>query len=372
MPSEKVRVMISSRCNDSVELDGKSVALSNLRKRLKQEIEAAVLFGGAVFEVWINEDAPAAEGSNDAWEECLGQIREADIVLVLYNGNSGWAKEGGGIGICHAEFQMALASSGNRVRLIELPLQTLRKGVFRQQDERFRKFVTSQGLFRAAAQNGNDAINKAKEALRTAVVQMVRDGARSARRPRFDAGEALDWSRLDFRARQFAIEATLRKALLARSGAENTAPAVSVPINGKQVLFLCHGIPAAIGVAAARELVGQPFLMDHKISPLLEKRIGPVHLIGCHRSVTEAQASRMLGFPDATTVSPAFGVFVADNIQKIQLVLIANCREESMTRHGLQRVFDWLEQTGEDSRLAERAAARARIVRSIANESESA
>jgi hypothetical protein len=370
MPSERVRVMISSRCNDSVKLDGKSATLSDLRKKLKQVIETTVLFGAVVFEVWINEDAPAAEGSNDAWEECLSQIRQADIVLVLYNGNSGWAKQGGGIGICHAEFQTALASSSNRVRLIELPLQTLRKGAFKLQDERFRKFVTSQGLFRGAARDGNDAIEKAKEALRAAVVQMVRDGARSARRPRFDAGEALDWSRLDFRARQSAIEATLRNGLLARSGAEYTSPGVSVPINDKEVLFLCHGIPAAIGVAAARELVGQPFLMDHKISSLLEKRIGPVHLIGCHRSVTEAQASRMLGFPDATTVSPAFGVFVADNIQKIQLVLIANCREDSMTRHGLQRVFDWLEQTGEDSRLVERAAARARIVRSIAKESQ--
>jgi len=55
--------------------------------------------------------------------------------------------------------------------------------------------------------------------------------------------------------------------------------------------------------------------------------------------------------------------------QKIQLLLVSNCRDESMTRHGVQRVFDWLEQTGEDSRLAERAAARARIVRTIANES---
>lgn len=42
-----------------------------------------------------------------------------------------------------------------------------------------------------------------------------------------------------------------------------------------------------------------------------------------------------------------------------------------MTRHGLQRVFEWLEQTGEDSRLAERASGRARIVRAIANESPS-
>jgi hypothetical protein len=201
----------------------------------------------------------------------------------------------------------------------------------------------------------------------------VKDGARAARRPRFDGGEALDWSRLDFRARQTAIETTLRNALLARSGAQGARAGISVPVDGKQVLFLAHGIPAALSVAPARELVGQPFLLDHRVADLLEKRrVGPVHIIGCHRSVTESQAARILGFPDATTVSPAFGVFVADSVQKIQLLFIANCRDESMTRLGLQRVFEWLEQTGEDSRLAERASARARIVRAIANESPSA
>jgi hypothetical protein len=114
-------------------------------------------------------------------------------------------------------------------------------------------------------------------------------------------------------------------------------------------------------------MVGQPFLKDH----LYEKALtggGPVHLIGCHKSVTEAQAMKLLGFPDATVVTTQFGVYVADNVQKIQLVLVANCRDEANTRHGVQRFFEWLEQTGEGEQLAERAAARARIVKSIALE----
>ena len=64
----------------------------------------------------------------------------------------------------------------------------------------------------------------------------------------------------------------------------------------------------------------------------------------------------LLGFPDATIVTGSFGVYVADNVQKIQLCLIANCRDESSTRHGLQKLFDWLVQTGEDALLAKRAA----------------
>ena len=39
-------------------------------------------------------------------------------------------------------------------------------------------------------------------------------------------------------------------------------------------------IPAALSTAAARELVGQPFLRDHIIANDLPKRVGgPVHVI---------------------------------------------------------------------------------------------
>jgi hypothetical protein len=63
------------------------------------------------------------------------------------------------------------------------------------------------------------------------------------------------------------------------------------------------------------------------------KRSGPVHLIGCHKTATETQATRLLGFPDATVVSTPFGVYVADNLQKVQLAFIGNCRDEANT-HG--------------------------------------
>jgi hypothetical protein len=64
-----------------------------------------------------------------------------------------------------------------------------------------------------------------------------------------------------------------------------------------------------------------------------------VHVIACHKGVTENQAVGLLGFPDATIVTPAFGVYVADNVQKIQLILLANCRDESSTRYAVQRFF---------------------------------
>ena len=59
-----------------------------------------------------------------------------------------------------------------------------------------------------------------------------------------------------------------------------------------------------------------------------------------------------------------------DDVQKIQLVFIANCRDETATRQGVQRVFDWLEQTGEGALLSSRTASRAKIVRAIAKEAK--
>jgi len=83
--------------------------------------------------------------------------------------------------------------------------------------------------------------------------------------------------------------------------------------------------------------------------------------------VTETQAVRQLGFPDATVVRPPFGVYIADSIQKIQMVFIGTCRDETSTRHGVQRFFEWLEQSGEGELLALRACARARVVQEIAS-----
>jgi hypothetical protein len=55
--SEKIRVMISSRCKATIDYNGKSVLLSELRKVLKKEIQSIRLRSGqsGLFDCWINE-----------------------------------------------------------------------------------------------------------------------------------------------------------------------------------------------------------------------------------------------------------------------------------------------------------------------------
>ena len=176
---------------------------------------------------------------------------------------------------------------------------------------------------------------------------------------------------MNFADRQRKMVETLISALSSKDKAAVDGDSVTITISGKRILFRPSAVPAAFTVSAAREMVGQPFLRDHEFSDSLASGVGgPVHVIACQKSVTEAQAMGLLGFPDATIVSGAFGIYVADNIQKIQLCLIANCRDAASTRHGLQKLFDWLQRTGEDAFLAQRAMSRAKILKTIAGELE--
>jgi hypothetical protein len=141
---------------------------------------------------------------------------------------------------------------------------------------------------------------------------------------------------------------------------------VLTKIDGQDVLAVCDAIPAALTVAPAREMVGQPFLRDHLLAPRLQGIGGPVHFIACHKGVSEAQAIRQLGYPDVTVVTPPFGVYVADEVQKIQMVFLKDCRDATSTRARVDEAREWLDRAEEAPELRRRAQERATIVRAIA------
>ena len=57
-----------------------------------------------------------------------------------------------------------------------------------------------------------------------------------------------------------------------------------------------------------------------------------------------------------------------NNEQKVQLLLLAEYRDETTTRHAVQRALDWLNRSGEEQFLAERAKARRAIILTIAEQ----
>ena len=83
----------------------------------------------------------------------------------------------------------------------------------------FRKYVDEQHRFTGApCEDGEEVIALCRTTLREAVAQMVQLGVREARKGKYYSGAALDWSRLDFRARQREMRSVVKRTLVERGG----------------------------------------------------------------------------------------------------------------------------------------------------------
>ena len=375
---KRIRVMISSRIRTRVGEGGEGggVEIGLARQRLKETLEAQTLFGLPLFEVWTSEspDDQSLGLTEGAWKKSLAQVREADVVLVLFTGEAGWAPPKKSEGICHAEFLEAWNGERPKLKVVRVldPVLTPRGRGETARDKHFRADFERYNPVSPEAATADDIVTHGSRQVWEAVAQLVGLGRREARRGEYSTGAPLDWNRMDFAGRKKEMELALGRYFIDKRANARVAGKDNcyvLPLDGHPVLFVCHGIPAALTVATAREMVGQPFLKDHTYVELSHRRgkqpAGPVHLIACQKTATEAQAMRQLGFPDATIVKADFGIYVADDVQKIQMMFLAHCRDKVTTQDAAGKLFDWLESSGEAARLAERAEGRRKIVRAI-------
>ena len=363
----KIRVMISSQCNRKFPAAGRT--LTEIRRELRDRIEGVTLLGEQIFEVWINEDAPAAGLEQNSWEKCLGQVRQADVLIVLDAGHAGWALRDGEVGICHAELMTGFNSAPGKVRIVPLQGTEPLGDENAARNRRFTEYVGRLSAFSPPVKSEEELYDAVERALLDAVTSLVALGVREARKGRYHSGDPLEWGKLGFADRRDRMIQTLSNALQENGGVDLGAGIVSVPLAGRQVAFHLHASPAALSLAPSRELVGRPFLGDYQVvGDYPQGVVGPVHLIACHSGATETQGRNMLGFPDAVIVPAPFGLFVADEAQQIQFALLNGCRDETTTRHAVARFFDWLRQTDQEQDVAAAAASRAKISRAVAAE----
>lgn len=370
---EPLSVMVSSRCRDRVKFNEENVEMGIVRKAIKQALEDIEPWGSKVFDVWIHEDESQSDASETTWDVCMRRARQADLVLVLYNGNSGWSGSQDLVrdytGICHAEFSEAFNKCPEKVRTIQF--QEIVKAKPESPDGRFQRYFSRQNVPGTQVQTGDQAVEAALQLALGTVLSLARAGVGAAAKGRFYAGEALQWTRLDFHQRREVTRRAIVEFLQSRAGsvlaAAKDATTVTYSVRSTPIAFVCDCIPGSLGTAGARELVGQPFLRDHLLVPELPDTVaGPVHVIACQQGVTQTQAIRQLGFPDAIVVPAPFGVYIADSVQKIQMVFLSNCRDETTTRERMQRFLNWISEQEEDLFLVKRAMARRRIADEIA------
>lgn len=370
--TEPLQVMLSSRASDKIMFEGKVQELSVLRLAIKAQLESVKISDVSFFKVWIHEDDAFQPGDADSWEKCMERARDADLVIVLYNGACGWAMDRNEfrtrIGICHAEMHEALTRAPAKVWAVMLPAIKAKKN---SPDADFQDYFQRQNILGEKVTTGDEALMAVQKTALAALLSLARRGVGESARGKFYGGDALSWSRLDFHDRRRKTIDTVTKFLRGRGGrvVPKIEDAVVLNIQGEQVAMVCDCIPASMSVAVARELVGQPFLSDYQTAKKLPPGVaGPVHLIACQKTVSESQALRQLGFPDAVLVASPFGIYVADEVQKIQMVFMTNCRDETTTTHKVQRFLEWLSQEQEDRLLAKRAVSRRRISDLIAQE----
>lgn len=397
-----VRVFISSRCSD--QFDG--APLSNHREAIKARIEGITIADEPVFSVFLNEETPGEDLAQTWRTRCLSRVRRASIVLVLFNGCAGTA-DAGTNGICHDEFLVAAHTSPDTMRMIQLgeDLPALGHGAdgakadrkaARERDARFRKDI-GRYLRGRVALDGETLLTKVEEELRDALTSLARLGELRARTNPFHSGPALDWRRMPYEERAGAMRATvadfLEKQLLAAGApsidsaalvavaqrvgltarvAPLPADAPPAPVNRPEAddsdepetlsvdtvagfaLFVCGAVPDLFGVAAAREMLGQPFTQDVGLMVAAQKSeswgddvFGPVHLVACHQGVTQTQAQKVLGRTDVIVVPAPFGVFAADPQSRVQMAFLSQCRDDGATRDRCRQLFEWLGESGE-------------------------
>jgi hypothetical protein len=379
---KKIEIMISSRCKTLIKKqDGSTCQLSDLRQALKHVIEQTTLFGNELFQVWISEDPQAPDAANTIWDECMDQVKKCHLLIFFYTREAGWTARGD-IGICHAELETGVNLEPGKVFIIDMSGARAGEPVLdddqeKNRNELFIAYVDRTHKIYEMASNYEDILAKTGNVVAEAVARFVDYGKREAGRGKFNAGVALDWSRMNYKERKLIIEQTMidhlidgEGAKIPKGGPDQYQNLVTMKLGGANVALICHGIPAGMSVAAAREMVGQPFLQDHVYMENLPQANGPVHLIGVHKGVTESQAIKQLGIPDAIVVNAPFGVYVADKINKVQMIFLANCRDDTTTRSNMQRFLDWISETGETEFICKRSISRRKIVNLILKEKE--
>jgi hypothetical protein len=371
--------MLSSRNLDLIPDGNSSVTLAAVRQQLQNELQNEKFLSRQLVEVWINEEAGAENGSADAWDRCMEQVDQADVLISIYNGHAGWVSSTADIGICHAEMQRAYDLNPSKVWSIWLDFASnagtglvspRELAVKTTANEAFLKYLEVANLFRGRAINSDTLKTQVKLTVVKALLNLSAAGVKAELKGRGYLGQPLGWSRLTYQERKDRLETTIGNYFSKSLSAKAKGRSLIVRLGTESVLFGIHAVPASFSISEAREMVGRPYLRDHESAAAERgsKMIGPVHIIACHRSCTESQVIAFIGHPDLFIVNAPFGLFVADQTSFVQAFFLTGCVDETATVVALQRMVDWIKRSGEQQRLLSRAGSRQRILAAISSE----
>ena len=234
-------------------------------------------------------------------------------------------------------------------------------------NKRFQQYVKDIAVWKSDVKDGEEIVGWVKDAIVDAVVRLTKGGVTAGRTGARTSIDSLNWESLDLRRRKTAIEATTVDYLRGCDLAIKHAPEAEVHLRFGEVPALCrvHAVPEALSYGPARDMVGQVFRDDHAAMPRKGNLCGPVHVVACQRGVTRGQARKLLGVEDATYIDTPFGVFMADELQQVQVFLVKDCRDPTATRTNLAACIAWLKQGAQVAKVGARARLRKTLVTAL-------
>lgn len=356
----EIKIFLSSKVKPEFEGLDKEYTLGDLRQFLKKELESELLFDLKLFKVIMNEEGFRQDFTEDAFDTCLKKVEESDVVVILYNGDAGWAPKGDNTsnGICHEEYLAAVNNHPSMTFGINLTTYFTKVKHDKNQsqlNQRFSEDVNEMYRFKEFSEAGN--IHDLQQYILRLIIGYVQESFVRAftSKKQIDSsntvfGKTLDWSKLNYGQRTDELIGI---------GEEAFADVL------KNVITNWHAIPDNMSVADARNRVGRPFLKEHDLLNKSKKKMGVVHFIAVYGNATESQVKALIGFPDITAIKAPFGFYLWEQNSQIQMFFLKKCINPNTVRTRKSQVVNWLKSSKEESKVLKRAKGRYHLLKAM-------
>lgn len=357
----KIKIFLSSRVIPVFEnIDVLDYTLEKLRKFIKTEFESIKFLDEKIFSIVTNEEGFESSFTSDAFDTCIKNIKKCDLIIILYNGDAGWAPKNDKIvnGICHEEFITAVQDLPSMTKGINI--SSYFKNVVYEKDQKARnnKFEEDlnnyQRFFEVPTVKTKGEIESFVKKLISGYLKTAIDSAFKAQKE-VDAvktifGKTLDWTKLTYKQRSIEINSNSEKSF------------VSIFNN---TICNFHAIPDNMSISDARNGMGRPFLYEHEQLSSSILKSGVIHFVSVYGTCTETQIKNLIGFPDLTIIKGSFGFYCWVQSTQIQLFFITKCINPSLFGTRKSQIENWLKSTKEKNNIIKRAKARFSILTAI-------
>ncbi len=356
----KIRIFISSRVNSAFERLDKNFFLKDLRQYIREELEKETFLDENVLQVLINEESFNSDISKDAFDNCMEVLRSCNIVLILYNGEAGWAiTDYSSNGICYEEFLIAMNEFSGMCYMLDVSryFQLPAKGPEKTRNDEFAEHV------RKAFPHGVEIIANSVEEMKNKILTQFKGCILASVEKSFETrkrivasssvfGETLDWSKLDYSERQAAMDSILKATFDNIPGLE-------------KVIKAFHAIPDNMSVADARNMIGRPFIEEYKLIEGKNATYGIIHIVTVYGNATEIQVKNLVGYPDLAVIKGPFGYYLWEKHSQIQMIFLIKCINPPTIKSRFFELVNWLNRSGERLKIVHRAGARFLILKAI-------